>query len=250
VFLKNQVALITGASSGIGYETAKAMAKEGAKVAVNYRHHPAGADAAVHEITQTGGEAFAVHADVSQQAEVDAMVKAVRERWGRVDILVNNAGAGIGRRTLQDMTGEFWDQVFAVNLKSVFFCVKAVWEEMAAKGDGCIVNINSIAARHGGSLGVAAYATAKGALLTYTKSLAKELAPKGIRVNGIAPGVIDTPLHAKTPPEIMQRFIADVPLGRVGVPSDIAGVVVFLASPSARYITGQTIDVNGGLWMD
>ena len=97
---------------------------------------------------------------------------------------------------------------------------------------------------------MAAYATAKGALLTYTKSLAKELAPKGIRVNGIAPGVIDTPLHAHTPPEIMQRFIADVPLGRVGVPADIAGVVVFLASPSARYITGQTIDVNGGLWMD
>lgn len=250
MILEGQVALITGASSGIGTETAKAMAEEGAKIAVNYRRNKAGAEAVSESIVQNGGDALVVQGDVSQQAEVEAMVEMVRKRWGQIDILVNNAGAGGGRRTLLDMNEEFWDRAMGINLKSVFFCAKAVWEEMAKRRSGCIINVSSLAARNGGSLGVGAYATAKGGLLTYTKSLAKELAPKGIRVNGVAPGVIATPLHDNTPPELMKKFLEAIPLGRIGTAREVADVIVFLSSPSARYITGEMIDVNGGLWMN
>ncbi len=248
--LAGQVALITGASSGIGSGIAAGMAEEGAKVAVNYCHNRAGAEAVVEAISKKGQEAFVVGADVTHGDQVAAMVGKVRERWGRIDILVNNAGDALGRRTLQDMTEEFWDQVMDLNLKSVFLCVKAVWEEMATRGSGSIINISSVAARNGGSVGAAAYSVAKGGLITYTKSLARELAPRGVRVNGIAPGVIDTPLHKRlTPSELYQKFVEAVPLGRAGMPSDIGDVAVFLASPAARYITGETLDVNGGLYM-
>lgn len=247
----NQVALITGASSGIGRATALAFAKEGARVAVNYHKNRAGANAAVDEIAAAGGEAIAVHADVTLSRDVAAMIGAVREGWGRVDILVNNAGDLLARRSLADMTEEYWDQIMALNLKSVFLCVKAVWEEMAARRDGIIINVSSIAARNGGGPGAAAYAAAKGALLTYTKGLAKELAPHGVRVNGIAPGVIATPYHERySPPDLFQKYIAGIPMGRAGTSEEIADAIVFLASPAARYMTGETIEVNGGALMD
>ena len=249
--LQGQVALITGASSGIGRATAEAMARAGARVAVNYCKNRAGAEAAAEEIRKTGGEALAVHADVTRSADVQAMVEAVRKRWGRIDILVNNAGDLLARRMLSDMTEEYWDQIMALNLKSVFLCVKAVWEEMAARQSGCIINVTSISARNGGGPGAAAYAAAKGGMLTYTKSLAKELAAHGVRVNGIAPGVIATPYHERySPPELWQKYIAAIPMGRAGTSEEIAEVIVFLASPAARYITGETIEVNGGMWMD
>lgn len=249
--LERQVALITGASSGIGRSTAEAMARQGAKVGVNYCKNQAGAEQSVEIIRKAGGEAMAVRADVTRQAEVQDMVKAVRERWGRIDILVNNAGDLLARRTLADMTEEYWDQVMDLNLKSVFLCVKAVWEEMAARKSGCIINISSIAGRNGGGPGAAAYAAAKGGLLIYTKSLAKELAPHGVRVNGIAPGVILTPYHERySPPELLQKYVASIPLGRAGTSEEIADVIVFLASPAAGFITGETIEVNGGQWMD
>jgi 3-oxoacyl-[acyl-carrier protein] reductase len=179
------------------------------------------------------------------------MVDAVRREWGRIDILVNNAGDLIARRSLTDMTEEYWDQIMALNLKSVFLCVRAVWQEMAERKTGCIINVSSIAGRNGGGPGAAAYAAAKGGLLTYTKGLAKELAPHGVRVNGIAPGVIATPYHERySPGEVFQRFIASIPLGRAGTSEEIADVIVFLASPAARYITGETIEVNGGMLMD
>jgi 3-oxoacyl-[acyl-carrier protein] reductase len=175
----------------------------------------------------------------------------VRKKWGRIDILVNNAGDLLARRTLADMTEEYWDQIMALNLKSAFLCVKAVWEEMAARKSGCIINVSSIAARNGGGPGAAAYSAAKGGLLTYIKSLARELAPYAIRVNGIAPGVIATPFHERySPPEVMRGLVARIPLGRAGTSEDIADVIVFLASPAARYITGETIEVNGGMLMD
>jgi 3-oxoacyl-[acyl-carrier protein] reductase len=179
------------------------------------------------------------------------MVEAVRKEWGRIDILVNNAGDLLARRTLADMSEEYWDQIMALNLKSAFLCVRAVWEEMAARKTGCIINVSSIAARNGGGPGAAAYAAAKGALLTYTKSLAKELAPHGIRVNGVAPGVVATPYHERhSLGEVFQRFIASIPLSRAGTAEEIADVIVFLASPAARYIIGETIEVNGGMLMD
>ncbi len=249
--LEDQVTLITGASSGIGRATAEAMARQGARVAVNYCKNRAGAEQAVEAIRQGGREAMAIRADVTRSADVRSMVEAVRERWGRVDLLVNNAGDLIARRTLVEMTEDYWDQVMDLNLKSAFLCVKAVWEEMAARKSGCILNVTSIAARNGGGPGAAAYAAAKGGLLTYTKGLARELAPYGIRVNAVAPGVISTPYHERySPPELFQKYLANIPLGRAGTSEEVADVIVFLASPAARYVTGETVEINGGMWMD
>ncbi|MGE5325690.1 MAG: SDR family NAD(P)-dependent oxidoreductase [Deltaproteobacteria bacterium] len=249
--LNDQVALITGASSGIGRATALAMAHEGARVGVNYHKNAKGAEEAVAEIQKQGGEALAIHADVTSAKDVHAMVEAVIKRWGRVDILVNNAGDLLKRSTLADMTEEYWDQIMALNLKSAFLCVKEVWEAMARRKSGCIINVTSIAGRNGGGPGAAAYGAAKGGLLTYTKGLAKELAPHNVRVNGIAPGVIATPYHDRySPPELFAKYIQGIPLGRAGTSEEIAEVIVFLASPAARYITGETVEVNGGAWMD
>jgi 3-oxoacyl-[acyl-carrier protein] reductase len=251
MLLTGQVALITGASSGIGRATAEALARAGARVGVNYHKNQRGAAQAGEAIQAAGGEALAIHADVTQRDDVRAMVAAIRKKWGRLDVLVNNAGDLLARRTLADMTEEYWDQIMDLNLKSAFLCVQAVWEEMAARKSGCIINVSSIAGRNGGGLGAAAYAAAKGGLLTYTKGLAKELAPHGIRVNGIAPGVIATPYHERySSPELMQKFVASIPLGRAGTSEEIADVIVFLASPAARYITGETVEVNGGMLMD
>jgi len=249
--LKDQVALVTGASSGIGHATALAFAEQGARVAVNYLKNQAGAEQAVGTVRARGGEAMAFRADVTLSADVQAMVEAVRKQWGRIDILVNNAGDLLSRRLLADMTEDYWDAVFDLNLKSVFLCVKAVWEEMAERRSGCIVNVSSISGRNGGGPGAAAYGAAKGGLLTYTKGLARELAAYGVRVNGVAPGVIATPYHERySPPELFQKFIATVPLGRAGTSEEVADVIVFLASPAARYITGETVEVNGGMLMD
>jgi 3-oxoacyl-[acyl-carrier protein] reductase len=251
MILKGQVALITGASSGIGWATAVAMAREGACIGVNYLKNQKGAEEAVEAIRKEGGEALAVRADVTRRQEVDELVAAVRKLWGRIDILVNNAGDLIARRTLADMTEEYWDQIMDLNLKSAFLCTKAVWEEMAARKSGCIINVTSIAARNGGGNGAAAYAAAKAGILAYTKGLAKELAPHGVRVNAISPGVIATPYHERySPPELMAKMVANIPQGRAGTAEDIADVILFLASPAARYMAGETVEVNGGLLMD
>ncbi len=251
MLLEGQVALITGASSGIGRATALACARQGARVAVNYCKNRAGAEAVVETISKAGRQAIPVRADVTRSVEIQAMVEAVHDLWGRIDILVNNAGDLIARRTLADMTEDYWDRVCDLNLKSAFLCVKAVWEEMAARKSGCIINVTSIAGRNGGGPGAAAYAAAKGGLLTYTKALARELAPHGIRVNAIAPGVISTPYHERySSPELFQKYLASVPMGRAGTAEEVADVLVFLASPAARYMTGETVEVNGGMWMD
>lgn len=249
--LQDQVALVTGASSGIGRATAEALGRQGARVAVNYLKNQAGAEQAVERIRQAGGEALPIRADVTSSSDVRGMVAAVRREWGRIDILVNNAGDLIARHTLADMTEDYWDNIMALNLKSAFLCVQAVWEEMAARKSGCIVNVSSIAGRNGGGPGAAAYAAAKGGLLTYTKGLAKELASHGVRVNGVAPGLIDTPYHERySPPELFKKYISTIPMGRAGTAEEVADVITFLASPQARYLTGETIEVNGGQWMD
>ncbi len=248
---EGQVALITGASSGIGAATAEAFGRQGARVAVGYHQNRSGAESVVEAIRQAGAEAIALRADVTSSHDVGAMVKSVRDLWGRIDILVNNAGDLLARRTLADMTEDYWDAVMALNLKSAFLGVKAVWEQMAERRSGCIINVSSIAGRNGGGPGAAAYAAAKGGLITYTKALAKELAPQGIRVNAVAPGVIATRYHERySPPDLLQRMISTIPLGRAGTAAEVAEVIVFLASPGARYITGETVEVNGGMWMD
>lgn len=249
--LEGETALVTGGSSGIGRATAEKLAELGARVAINYRKNQAGAEAAVATIKKNGGEAFAVRADVAKAAEVERMVEAVRGKWGKIDILINNAGDLIRRTPLAEMTEEFWDLTMDLNFKSVFLCVKATWEEMRDRKSGIIINITSVAARNGGGPGAAAYAASKGGVLTYTKSLAKELAPHGIRVNAVAPGVIATPFHEKySSAEQMERFRAMVPLGRIGTSEETADVVVFLACRESRYMAGETVEVNGGMLMD
>ncbi|HTV56634.1 MAG TPA: 3-oxoacyl-ACP reductase family protein [Terriglobia bacterium] len=248
---EGQIALVTGASSGIGRATAEALARAGASVAVNCHKNEKGAKETSDAVRKLGREAVTIKADVTRSAEVKSMVEEVMKRWGQIDILVNNAGDLIGRHMLDDMTEEYWDQIMALNLKSVFLCVQAVWRDMAARKSGCIVNVSSIAGRNGGGPGAAAYSAAKGGLLTYTKSLAKELAPHGVRVNGIAPGVIATPYHERySPPEVFKKFLMAIPLGRAGTSEEVADVIVFLASPAARYMTGETVEVNGGMLMD
>src|SRR5579883_1916339 len=249
--LEGQVALITGASSGIGRATAEAFAREGATVAVNYCKNQSGADQAVETIRKMGREALAVKADVTRSAEVKQMMEAVLRKWGRIDILVNNAGDLLARRTLADMTEEYWDQVINLNLKSVFLCVQAIWRHMAERKSGCIINVASIAGRNGGGLGAAAYSAAKGGMITYTKALAKELAPHGIRVNAINPGVIATPYHERySPPEVFQKFIAAIPMGRAGTSEEVADVIVFLASREAPHVSGEAVEENGGMLFD
>ncbi len=249
--LEGETALVTGGSSGIGRATAEKLAELGARVAINYRKNQAGAEAAVETIKKNGGEAFAVRADVAKGAEVERMVEAVRGKWEKIDILVNNAGDLIRRTPLAEMTEEFGDLTMDLNFKSVFLCVKATWEEMRERKSGIIINITSVAARNGGGPGAAAYAASKGGVLTYTKSLAKELAPHGIRVNAVAPGVIATPFHEKySSAEQMERFRAMVPLGRIGTSEETADVVVFLACRESRYMAGETVEVNGGMLMD
>ena len=249
--LKGKVALITGASSGIGHATALAMAREGARVGVNYLKNQKGAEGAAETIRKAGGEALVIRADVTRSDEVQAMVAAVRKQWGRIDILVNNAGDLITRRTLVDMTEEYWDQIMNLNLKSAFLCIKAVWEEMAARKSGWIINLSSIAARNGGGMGAAAYSAAKGGLLTYTKGIAKELAPHGVLVNAVSPGIIATPYHERySPPELIAKLVTTIPLARTGTSEEVADVIVFLASPAARYMVGETVEINGGMWMD
>ena len=249
--LEGQVALITGASSGIGRATAEKMAELGAKVGVNYCKNQAGAEAAVAAIKKKGGDALAVQADVTKATDVARMVAQVRSCWDKIDILVNNAGDLFARTPLPEMTEEYWDRIMDLNLKSVFLCINAVWQEMAARKRGIIVNITSVAARNGGGPGAAAYAAAKGGLVTYTKGMARELAPHGIRVNAVAPGVIATPYHDKySSAEQLEKFRAMTPVNRIGASEEIADVIAFLACDESRFMIGENVEVNGGILMD
>ena len=178
------------------------------------------------------------------------MAGEIEDRYGRLDVLVNNAGSLIERRTLEEMTEDLWDRVISVNLKSVFLCSKAVLPMMKRQGSGRIINMTSVAARNGGGPGSAAYASAKGGVSTLTRAMAKDLVSDNILVNGVAPGVITTPFHDRfTPPDVRERMTAVIPIGREGTPEEVAGAVLFLASPWANYLVGEIIEVNGGQLM-
>ncbi len=248
--LSGKVALITGASSGIGAATARIMAELGASVAVAYHGNEAGAEAVVQGISKNGGKALRIKADVRTTAEIHQLVKTTVGGFGPIDILVNNAGSLIERVPLLDMAEERWDEVMDLNLKSALICSQAVASSMIERKTGSIINIVSIAGRNGGGPGAGAYSSAKGGLITLTKSLAKELAPYNVRVNAVSPGVIDTPFHEVfSTPEMMRNFEKSIPLGRVGKSEEIASVIAFLASDAASYIAGETIEVNGGQLM-
>jgi NAD(P)-dependent dehydrogenase (short-subunit alcohol dehydrogenase family) len=243
--------LVTGASSGIGRATAELFGRCGASVAVTYLKNKAGADAAVAAISANGGKAVAVQADVASIGNIKDMIGEVESKLGAVDILVNNAGSLVERLKTLEMTEARWDEVMDLNAKSAFFCSQQVIPKMLEKGSGVIVNVTSIAGRNGGALGSIHYSSAKAALLTMTKGMAKELAPLGIRVNAVSPGVIDTPYHETfTTSEVMQNLRSAIPMGREGRADEVAGVIAFLASDAASYLCGETVEINGGLLMD
>jgi 3-oxoacyl-[acyl-carrier protein] reductase len=243
--LKSQVALVTGASRGIGKAIALSLATEGASVVVNYANSSAAAAEVVKEIIESGGNAIALQADVSKAEEVDNLLKAVMDKWQRVDILVNNAG--ITRDTLLlRMKPEDWQAVIDLNLTGVFLCTRAVSKVMLKQRSGRIINIASVSGQMGNP-GQANYSAAKAGVIGFTKTVAKELAARGITSNAVAPGFISTDMTSGVQAEEVLKYI---PLGRYGQPEEIAGMVRFLAAdPAAAYITGQVFNVDGGMVM-
>ena len=244
--LEGKVAIVTGASRGIGRAVAIALAAEGAKVAVNYAKSSQAADAVVAEIEEMGSEAIALQADVAQTDQVDALFSAVLERWGRIDVLVNNAG--IARDTLLiRMKLEDWQAVIDLNLTGVFLCTKAASKVMLKQRSGRIINVTSVVGEMGNA-GQANYSASKAGVIGFTKSIAKEVASRGITVNAVAPGFITTDMTADL--KIGEEVLKMIPLGRYGEPDEVAGLIRFLAADAAAaYITGQVINVDGGMVM-
>lgn len=240
-------AIVTGASRGIGREIALLLANEGARVAVNYSGSKDKADDVVKLITESGGEAFAIQADVSDADGVKAMVDKTMEMFGSIDILVNNAG--ITRdNLLMRMKEDEWDDVININLKGVFLCTKGVTRQMMRQRAGRIVNVASIVGVSGNP-GQANYVAAKAGVIGFTKTAAKELASRNINVNAVAPGFITTDMTDALSEEVKSKMLSVIPLGKLGRPEDVARTVLFLLSEDAVYITGQTIHVDGGMVM-
>ena len=245
--LTHRTALVTGGGTGIGAAIARGMAAEGANVVVNYSRSEQEARDTVAQITGAGGRAIAVRCDVSQSDQVRSMFDQARDEFERVDILVNNAGHVFGRQSTSEMPEEVWDQTIAVNLKGVFLCSQVAIPQMP-DNIGRIINITSISAFSG--KGGPAYGPAKAAVNALTRDMAYELGPRGITVNGISPGIIDTRIHRQgTPRDQYKKLIELIPLGRDGKVNDLVGIAVLLASDAGSYISGDIIHVNGALLM-
>jgi len=242
----DKVAIVTGGGRDIGRAVSLRLAKEGAAIVLNYCHDGESAEATAAEIRAGGGRVLVHRADVSKAAEAEALVAAGRSAFGaRIDVLVNLAGGMVERRALEQMDEDFLDAVLDLNFKSAFLMIKAVRPYMAA--GGAVINFSSQAGRDGGGPGATAYASAKGALLTMTRALAKELGPHGIRVNAVCPGMIATHFHDTfTKPEVRKNVAAATPLRREGKSEDVAAAVAFLASADGAFVSGIGLDVNGG----
>ncbi len=244
--LKDKVAVVTGASQGIGRETALALAEAGAKVAVAARSEEKLATL-VQEITGKGGEAFAVKLDVADPEQIKAAFKTILDKFGKVDILVNNAGITRDGLALR-MKAEDWDAVLRTNLTGAHLCIQQVLHGMMKARAGRIVNITSVVARMGNA-GQANYVAAKAGLIGLTKAMAIEIASRNITVNAVAPGFIETPMTDVLGDKVKEELKTRIPLGRMGTGRDVAAAIVFLASDEASYITGQVLDVNGGMYL-
>ncbi|KWX71021.1 3-oxoacyl-ACP reductase [Paenibacillus riograndensis] len=245
--LKGQTALVTGGSRGIGRSIALQLAEHGVKVAVNYSGNEAAAQETVARIIELGSEAIAIRGDVGNSQQAEGMVKEVIDTWGKIDILVNNAG--ITRDNLiMRMKEEEFDQVIETNLKGVFNCLKSATRPMMKQRYGRIINISSVIGVIGNA-GQLNYSAAKAGIIGMTKSAARELSSRGITVNCIAPGFIDTEMTHQLSDEVRSEYVKGIPLARLGRPEDIAMTVVFLASEGAAYMTGQTLHVDGGMYM-
>jgi len=242
--LKDKVALVTGASRGLGKAIALKLAAEGARVTVNYMNSADKAEEVVKEIISRGGSAAAMRADITSLPEVEKMVDSLYEQFGRIDILVNNAGV-TKDELLLSMTPEDWDIVIKTNLGGLFNCTKAVAKYMMVQKSGRIINISSVAGERGGR-GQSNYAASKGGINAFTRSVAMELAPKKITVNAVAPGVVETEMSSTVIRRAKDIILDAVALKRLGQPEEIANVVAFLASDDASYITGEVIRVDGG----
>jgi 3-oxoacyl-[acyl-carrier protein] reductase len=248
--LEGQVALVTGAGAGIGRAIALELASRGARVALHYYRSRDGAEASATRLRAAGRDAIVVGGDLTCAATARQVVDAAVDALGGLDILVNNAGDLVERKPLVDMNEALWRQVLDLNVTSAFFCAQAAAPGMIARRRGAIVNLASLAAHNGGGPGAFAYAAAKAAIIGFTKGIAKELAPHGVRVNAVAPGLIgQTAFHGRfTAEDTFKAIERTIPLGRAGTPDEVAKVVAFLAGDDAAFVVGETIEINGGAW--
>ena len=245
--LAGKAAIVVGGGRDIGRSVSAGLAREGAKVVVNFNSDETAAQATVDEIISAGGDAILFKADATKLADMEALIEAAQSAFGpQIDILANVAGGMVARKTLEEMDEEFFDFVIRLNVHSAFFAMKAAVPHM--KAGASVINFASQAGRDGGGPGAAAYATGKGAVMTFTRSMAKELGPKGIRVNAVCPGMIATSFHDRfSKDEVREKVAGMTPLRREGQADEVAEVVSFLASEEAAFLTGVSLDVNGGL---
>ena len=249
--LAGKVVFISGASTGIGAAAARAFAARGSHVVVHYNSSEKEAEAVAAEVRAAGSKAITIGADVRDTSAINAAVAKAVAQMGRIDVLINNAGALVKRAPLETVTDELFDDIININARSVVAFTRAVIPVMRAQGGGNIINVTSVAARHGGGPGALIYAASKGFVSTLTRGMAKELLADKIRVNAVAPGVIMTPFQERfTTPEQLEGFRKTIPMGRIGEPDECSGAFLYLASEQmSGYVTGQRIDVNGGQYM-
>ena len=250
--LNNKVVLITGASTGIGAATAISFGEQGSKVIVNYNKSKVEANLVVDKINSSGGDAVAIQGDARKAEDMQNLVNAATTKYGELNIMINNAGGMIARAKIEEINEELFNDVFNLNCLSVMLGTKIATDKFRHQGKGgCIINTSSIAARIGGSLGAVFYSASKAWVSTFTRGMARELLQDNIRVNAVAPGIIDTPFHEQfSPPDILKGMVNSVPMGRMGTSEELAGTYLFLSSEElSSYITGQVIEVNGGQLM-
>jgi len=244
--LAGKVALVTGASSGIGRSIAVALARSGAAVVVNYLNNEVGARETLDEIYAMRKNAMAVRADVTKRVEIVAMVAQALENYEQIDILINNAGTAIKLAALEEITEDIWDRAIEANLKSVFLCSQVIAPHFKRQQSGRIINVSSYATETGGPGWLLHYAAAKGGVNTFTRGLARELAPFNVTVNAVTPGLVDTPFHQKFASGRLEEIINSTPLKRMAQPGEIASLVAFLATEDAAFITGENFYIDGG----